>query len=58
MLVRDRMTKDPITIGPDDSLGQALHRMKAGGFRRMPVVENKKLVGIITERDLRAHYGY
>lgn len=58
MLVRDRMTKDPITIGPDDFLSQALHRMKAYGFRRLPVVMNKKLIGIITERDLRAHHGY
>lgn len=58
MLVRDRMTKDPITIDPDDFLSQALRRMQTGGFRRLPVVANGKLVGLITKRDLRAHQGY
>jgi acetoin utilization protein AcuB len=58
MLVRDRMTKSPITTDPDDFLSQALHRMQTGGFRRLPVVSNGKLVAIITERDLRAHQGY
>lgn len=58
MLVRDRMTKDPKTIEPDDFLAQALRTMQAGGFRRLPVMEGNKLVGIITERDLRAHQGY
>jgi CBS domain-containing protein len=32
--------------------------MDAGQFRRLPVVENDKLVDIITERDLRQHGGY
>jgi acetoin utilization protein AcuB len=32
--------------------------MKAGGFRRLPVIESGKLIGIITDRDLRAHRGY
>ena len=58
MLVRDRMTKNPMTIDPDDFLSQALRRMQTGGFRRLPVVSNGKLVGIVTERDLRAHQGY
>lgn len=58
MLVRDRMTKNPVTIAPDDFLSQALQRMQAGRFRRLPVIANGKLAGIITERDLRAHQGY
>src|SRR5687767_5332828 len=58
MLVRDRMTRAPVTIGPDDFLSEALRRMQSGGFRRLPVVSNGKLVGIVTERDLRAHQGY
>jgi acetoin utilization protein AcuB len=58
MLVRDRMTKNPVTIEPDDFLSQALQRMQTGRFRRLPVIANGKLVGIITERDLRAHQGY
>jgi acetoin utilization protein AcuB len=58
MLVRDRMTKTPVTIEPDDFLNVALQRMKTGGFHRLPVIANGKLVGIVTERDLRAHRGY
>jgi acetoin utilization protein AcuB len=58
MLVRDRMTKNLVTIEPDDFLSQALQRMQTGHFRRLPVIANGKLVGIITERDLRAHQGY
>lgn len=58
MLVRERMTREPVTIGPDEFLSLALRRMQSGGFRRLPVVSNGKLVGIITERDLRAHQGY
>lgn len=58
MLVRDRMTRNPVTIESDDFLVHALRRMQNGGFRRLPVVAGGKLVGIITERDLRAHQGY
>jgi len=32
--------------------------MDAGRFRRLPVIENGELVGIITERDIRQHWGY
>lgn len=53
MLVRDVMTPKPVTIGPQQSIGAALARMRRGNFRRLPVVENGKLVGIVTDRDLR-----
>jgi acetoin utilization protein AcuB len=58
MIVGNRMTKEPITVAPDDLLIRASHKMQAGGFRRLPVVSNGKLVGIVTERDLREHRGY
>ena len=53
MLVRDVMTPNPVTIGPNQSIGTALARLRRGNFRRLPVVENGKLVGIVTDRDLR-----
>ena len=46
------MTPDPITIGPDDTIAEAARLMiehKVGG---LPVVENGRLLGIITETDL------
>ena len=53
MKVRDVMTPNPVTISPNHSIGAALARMRRGGFRRLPVVEDGALVGIITDRDLR-----
>lgn len=58
MLVANRMTTEPITTGPDELLILAAHKMHAGGFRRLPVVNNGKLAGIITDRDLREHRGH
>jgi acetoin utilization protein AcuB len=53
MVVREIMTRDVTTVTPESSIGTAIQRMKAGGFRRLPVVENGRLVGIVTDRDLR-----
>jgi len=58
MLVDNRMTKQPITIGPDEYLSAAKNKMAAGRFRRLPVVSDGALVGLITERDLRQHIGH
>ena len=55
MLVQNRMTKDPETISPDEFLAPGLVKMHTGGFRRLPVVQDGKLIGIITDRDLREH---
>jgi CBS domain-containing protein len=46
------MTRDPATVGPDVSVGEALDRMLAGGFRHLPVIEDGRLVGVISMRDL------
>ncbi|MHB8781638.1 MAG: CBS domain-containing protein [Candidatus Geothermincolia bacterium] len=53
MLVRDAMTAHPITLNPHDTLGDAMRLAQRHGFRRFPVVEKGRLVGIITDRDLR-----
>ena len=52
------MTKHPETIAPDDMLSKAKEVMDVGGFRRLTVVQECRVVGIITERDLREHGGY
>ena len=58
MLVSNRMIRDPATITPEDLLIQAQLKMQKGGFRRLPVVSDGQIVGIITDRDMRAHAGY
>ncbi len=53
MLVRDIMTPNPITIRPESDYLAAIAIMRAGGFRRLPVVDSEgRLVGIVTYNDL------
>lgn len=53
MLVRDWMTREPITVTPDTPVMDALKILKEGNFRRLPVVEGPHLVGITTRKDLK-----
>ena len=58
MIVGRHMSKNPVVIGPNDFLSSAQERMKSGEFRRLPVVEDGRLIGIVTDRDLRQHIGF
>ncbi len=51
--VAEIMTADPVTVQPSQSIGTAIALMRQGNFRRLPVVENGRLVGIVTDRDMR-----
>jgi acetoin utilization protein AcuB len=53
MLVREWMSPNPVTVSPSQTLPEAVQIMKQGGFRRLPVIEQGKLVGIITDRDCK-----
>ncbi len=53
MLVRDWMTADPVTVTPDTPVMDALKILKEGNFRRLPVMDGGKLVGITTRKDLK-----
>ena len=52
MTVDDIMVKDPITISPDDPVEAAIWLGKKHGIATFPVVEDGKLLGIITEHDI------
>jgi acetoin utilization protein AcuB len=52
MFVANRMAKNPVTVTPDTSLDDAALAMKKGNFRRLPVVEDGKLVGFFSDKDL------
>ncbi len=53
MFVAKRMTPNPITVETDTSVMDAADLMHAKKIRRLPVIDNGKLVGIVTDRDLR-----
>lgn len=53
MTVADAMTKDPVTIGPEDSLIKAVEVMRKRKIRRLPVVVADTLVGLLAEGDLK-----
>jgi CBS domain-containing protein len=50
--VREWMTKHPETIDGSEATGQAAALMIHGGFRHLPVVEDGKIAGIVSIRDL------
>jgi acetoin utilization protein AcuB len=53
MLVKHRMTPNPLTVTTDTSLKDALELLRSKPFRHLPVMdEDGKLVGIVTEKSL------
>ena len=52
-LVSAVMTTDVVTVTSEISIGEAFALMREGHFRQLPVVEEDRLVGIVTDRDLR-----
>ena len=53
LTVADAMTKDLVTLGPEDSLMKAVEVMRKSGIRRLPVVMADTLVGLLAEGDLK-----
>jgi acetoin utilization protein AcuB len=52
--VVDLMTRDPLTVTPSETVAQAEELMTENRIRQLPVVNDRTLVGIITDRDLRS----
>jgi CBS domain-containing protein len=50
--VEDIMSKNPMTVGPNDPVLEAASYMGLKNFRRMPVVEKGTLVGIVSISDI------
>jgi len=52
--VKERMTRNPATIRPEDGLQEAIWKMERGHFRHLPVVDDAgKLIGMLSDRDIR-----
>jgi CBS domain-containing protein len=52
--VADWMTADPLTVPAETSVEEALRTMLDRGFRHLPVVEERGVVGVVSMRDLSA----
>jgi acetoin utilization protein AcuB len=53
MLVKTRMSRDPVAVSPDDSLAEALRLTREHRIRHLPVVQDGEVVGIVSDRDVR-----
>jgi len=52
--VKDRMSKNPVSVKPDDGINDAIWKMERGHFRHLPVVDEAgKLIGMLSDRDVR-----
>ena len=54
MKVVEVMTRDPLSVNPDETIGKAEELMAENNIRQIPVVNGRELVGIVTDRDVRA----
>jgi acetoin utilization protein AcuB len=53
MLVKNWMSKNVVTIDANDAMQDAMSVLKEHGIRMLPVMKKGKLVGIVTDRDLK-----
>ncbi|MGD2097616.1 MAG: CBS and ACT domain-containing protein [Desulfobacterales bacterium] len=53
MLVKNWMSKNIVTIDINDSMQDAIRLLKKHGIRMLPVMRKGKLVGVVTDRDLK-----
>ncbi len=49
------MTPRPETVAPTDPLNFALHKMDAGGYRHLPVVDDGRPTSVVSVRDMIRH---
>ena len=54
MFVADWMTRQVVTVEPDESVARAMHLMKEKGVKHLPVLKEGRVVGVISDRDIRA----
>jgi acetoin utilization protein AcuB len=54
MFVKNKMTRNPLTISPDQTIPDAHAIMVENGVKRLPVMKNNKLVGIVSREDIQS----
>jgi acetoin utilization protein AcuB len=55
MIVSEIMTEEPITAQASDSIGEVLDVMAEHDIRHIPIVDGNRLVGFVSDRDLRSY---
>ena len=53
MLVKNWMSKEVVTVDASDSMQNAIYILQEQNIKKLPVMEKGKIVGIITDRDLK-----
>lgn len=53
MLVQDVMQRGVVVVSPETRLSEAMRLLQRRGIRHLPVLDQGKLVGIISDRDLK-----
>ena len=53
MVVEDIMTREVLTLAPEQTLRDAINLLRSQRIRHLPVVEGQKLLGIVTDRDVK-----
>jgi acetoin utilization protein AcuB len=53
MVVEDVMTREVVTLTPEHTLRDAIDLLRSKRIRHLPVVEAQRLVGIVTDRDVK-----
>ena len=54
LLVKDSMTREIVTLAPDETVGTALALCRERRIRHLPILSEGRLVGIVSDRDLRS----
>ena len=57
MKVINIMTTKPVSVEPSNTVLQAEEIMREQNFRQLPVIKDRELIGIITDRDIRSCLG-
>lgn len=55
MFVADWMTRQVITVTPEETVLHAMHVMRERGIKHLPVVGGGRLAGVISDRDIKAY---
>lgn len=54
ILLREIMSRQLVTVTPDTPLSEARHLLAEHRIRRLPVIAGRRLVGIVSDRDIRS----